>query len=254
MNKFLSKKLLTGLLFIFFTGQFLPGANPGHSDSLPFKTVPVAYVPASFPVNFALFTSNEIQYVAFYDSAYQMTVACRNLNDSVWDYHYLDSKVGWDSHNYLALFVDREGYIHLSGNMHSSQLIYYRNKIPYDIHSIQPVHSMTGIEEDMVTYPEFIEGPDGELIFHCRYYHLIWAWRDTPDCATNHTLSYARSKDLLNWESIRGENVELPITIDYTQLYVDTTPVYGGLINIGIRLGFDADNNVLIVYALENSC
>ncbi len=297
MNKSFSKKLFTGFLFVFFTGQFLQGVDPGHSNSLPFKVVPVDYVPASFPVNFALFTSNEIQYVAFYDSAHQMTVARRNINDSVWDYHHLDSKVGWDSHNYLALFVDREGYIHLSGNMHSNQLIYYRSTIPYDMHSLQPFHIMTGIEEDMVTYPEFIEGPDGELIFHYRYgrsgsghevfniwegedkkwvrmlgkpltdgrgimnaymqgpllgpdryYHLIWVWRDTPDCRTNHTLSYARSKDLLNWESIRGENVELPVTIDYVQLYVDTTPVDGGLINTGIRLGFDADSNVLIGY------
>jgi len=254
-------------------------------------------VPASFPVNFALFTTGGNQYIAFYDSAHQMTVACRSLNDSIWDYHSLDSKVGWDSHNYLALFVDREGYIHLSGNMHSSPLIYYRSKIPFDIHSLQALHGMTGIEEDMVTYPEFSEGPHGELIFHYRYgrsgagheifnmwegerrkwirmldkpltdgrgimnaymqgptigpdgyYHLIWVGRNPPDCATSHTLSYARSNDLLHWESIRGEDADLPITIDYAQLYVDTTPVYGGLINIGIKLGFDADNNVLIGY------
>ena len=275
----------------------MPWGNPGYQDSKPFKAIPVAYVPASFPVNFALFTCGRNQYAAFYDPAHQMTIACRRLNDSAWDYHTLDSKVGWDSHNYLALFIDKEGYIHLSGNMHSSPLIYYRSKIPFDIHSLQAVHSMTGIEEDMVTYPDFIEGPGGELIFHYRYgrsgsgyevfnmwvdeskrwirmldkpltdgrgkmnaymqgpilgpdgnYHLIWVWRDTPDCATNHTLSYARSKDLIHWESISGENIELPVTINYKQLYVDTTPVNGGLINIGIKLGFDADNNVLIGY------
>lgn len=80
------------------------------------------------------------------------------------------------------------------------------------------------------------------------YYHLIWVWRDSPDCSTNHSLSYARSKDLLHWESIRGEKVELPITVDYTQLIADPTPVKGGLINIGIKTGFDSKNNVVIGY------
>jgi hypothetical protein len=84
-------------------------------------------------------------------------------------------------------------------------------------------------------------GPDG-------MYHLLWVWRNTPDCATNHTLSYARSKDLLHWESIRGESTELPITLDDTHLYVDTTPVKGGLINIGIKIGFDGSGKLLIGY------
>ena len=29
-------------------------------------------------------------------------------------------------------------------------------------------------------------GPDG-------WYHLYWVWRDTPDCSTNHDLSYMKS-------------------------------------------------------------
>ena len=34
-------------------------------------------------------------------------------------------------------------------------------------------------------------GPDG-------FCHLVWVWRDTPDAATNHDLSYARSRDLVS--------------------------------------------------------
>ena len=33
-------------------------------------------------------------------------------------------------------------------------------------------------------------GPDG-------WWHMVWVWRDTPDAATNHDLSYARSRDLV---------------------------------------------------------
>ncbi len=39
-----------------------------------------------------------------------------------------------------------------------------------------------------------VRGPDG-------YFHLAWVWRNTGDCSTNHTPSYARSKDLRHWES-----------------------------------------------------
>lgn len=80
------------------------------------------------------------------------------------------------------------------------------------------------------------------------YYHIIWVWRETPDCSTNHTLSYARSKDLLNWETVRGEKTELPITLEKTQFVVDATPVKGGLFNPGIKLGFDSQNRPVIGY------
>ncbi len=41
----------------------------------------------------------------------------------------------------------------------------------------------------------------GSILGPDKLYHLIWVWRNSLDCATNHTLSYALSKDLLNWKS-----------------------------------------------------
>jgi hypothetical protein len=257
----------------------------------------VAYVPASFPVGFALLTHNNQQFVAFYDSAKNMTVASRTLDSHQWDYKVLDSKIGWDSHNYITMKIDSEGFLHVSGNMHAIPLIYYKSTKPFDIHSLTRVSKMTGKEEDRVTYPIFMDGPHGEFLYHYRYgvsgngyeiyniwnpaqqtwsryldkplidgkgernaymkgpvvgpdgyYHLIWVWRETPDCATNHTLSYARSKDLLHWESITGKNIPLPITIEEQDLYVDPAPPGGGLLNPGIRISFDAWGKVLIGY------
>ena len=266
-----------------------------RANKIPFCNI--APVPSGFPVGFSLLTHKDKQYVAFYDSSQQITVASRKLNSQQWDFQKLDSKVGWDSHNYLSMAIDKRGYIHLSGNMHSSPFIYFKTAKPLDIHSFQKLNTMIGKEEDVTTYPEFITNPKGELIFHYRYgrsgngyevynildaqaqkwsrlldkpltdgknlrnaymqgpvlgkdgyYHLIWVWRDSPDCSTNHSLSYARSKDLLHWESIRGEGVDLPITVEQKQLVVDATPVKGGLINIGIKIGFDSKNRVVIGY------
>lgn len=261
------------------------------------KVVVVDQVPADFPVNFSLLTEGDEQYVAYYDTLHVLTVGCRKLDAGEWKFKKLDTKVGWDSHNYIAMFMDPAGYMHVCGNMHSDDLKYFRSARPRDIASLVRMDSMVGQEEDVTTYPEFMRGPNGEVLFHYRYgrsgngyeiynildvetqrwrrlldrplingegamsaymqgpivgpdgyYHLIWVWRNTPDCSTNHTLSYARSRDLLHWESIRGEEVDLPITFADSVLVVDPTPVKGGLINIGIKLGFDSRQRPVIGY------
>ena len=85
------------------------------------------------------------------------------------------------------------------------------------------------------------KGPDGR-------FHVIWVWRDTPDCATNHDLSYMRSDDLQHWESAGGHPATLPITIEQTELVVDPVPPGGGIINGCERLSFDSQQRPIIAY------
>lgn len=84
-------------------------------------------------------------------------------------------------------------------------------------------------------------GPDGR-------FHVHWVWRDTPDCATNQHLSYARSRDLIHWESAFGDKVDLPIRFDQSLLLVDPVPAGGGIINGGHRMEFDSKNKPVFVY------
>lgn len=84
-------------------------------------------------------------------------------------------------------------------------------------------------------------GPDG-------MFHVHWVWRETPDCATNHHLSYARSRDLIQWESASGEKIKLPIRFDQKALIVDPIPSGGGIINGGHKMGFDSENSPVLVY------
>jgi hypothetical protein len=83
-------------------------------------------------------------------------------------------------------------------------------------------------------------GPDG-------YYHLAWVWRDTSDCATNHSVSYARSKDLVHWENSRGVPFSLPITYGTAEI-VDPVPPGGGAINGNLRIGFDGEQRPILSY------
>ena len=41
--------------------------------------------------------------------------------------------MNWDSHNYVTLAIDDDGYLHLSGNMHCRPLVYFRTTKPLDI-------------------------------------------------------------------------------------------------------------------------
>ena len=50
-------------------------------------------------------------------------------------------------------------------------------------------------------------GPDG-------FYHMVWMWRDTPVANTNHHLSHMKSRDLINWQTMAGDPVTLPITLN----------------------------------------
>lgn len=260
------------------------------------KTLDVAPVWSGHRVGFAFLTAGNRQFVAFYDAERRMTVAARTLDSEKWQFQKLPSTLGWDSHNGIALAADRDGYLHLSGNMHAVPLVYFRTSKPWAIETFEPVNRMTGSDEDRVTYPVFFRGPDEELLFTYRigssgngsqiynrydpasrtwtrlldrpltsneghvsaylegpargpdgWFHLIWVWRDTPDCATNHDLSYARSRDLVHWETSGGKPLALPIT-KTTGEVIDPVPVNGGMINGGPRLGFDSKNRPVVTY------
>ncbi len=83
-------------------------------------------------------------------------------------------------------------------------------------------------------------GPDG-------WFHTAWVWRDTPDAATNHDLSYARSRDLVRWERSDGTPLPLPIRLGGAEV-IDPVPVRGGMINNNTVPGFDSAGRVVIAF------
>ncbi|HEX5025639.1 MAG TPA: BNR repeat-containing protein [Agriterribacter sp.] len=80
------------------------------------------------------------------------------------------------------------------------------------------------------------------------WYHVYWVWRDTPDCSTNHDLSYMKSPDLKNWFNAFGEKIDLPATLDKKLLIVDPIPAKGGIINLAAKLCLDDHNKPAFTY------
>ncbi len=118
---------------------------------------------------FALAVTDTMIFVAYYDANRQMTIASRPRGGIAWVYHKVDSWVGWDSHNYIALAVDAAGQLHVTGNMHADPLVYYRTRIPGDVRSLVriPVMADAAAERSM-TYPVFLTGAGGSLVFKYR--------------------------------------------------------------------------------------
>jgi hypothetical protein len=287
--------------------QFISIDETAHVEFI-VQAIEIDSVWAGHPVGFCLYTHGNRQYIAYYNANRNMVVGQRNLDDDHFKRHIMPSTsresaggtstvLGWDSHNYLTIGIDKDGFIHLSGNMHVHPMTYFKSTKPYDISTLVQEMEMVGANEQRCTYPRFMMTKEGELIFHYRdggsgngneiyniyscenkkwsrmldvpltdgqglmnayqtqptlledgCYHVYWVWRDTPDCSTNHDLSYMKSPDLKNWHSAFGDKIELPATLDKKSLIVDPIPAKGGIINLAAKMCLDENNNPVFVY------
>ena len=143
-------------------------------ESFMLKRSPVALVLSTVRVEFSLLTKGDHQFAAFYSPSRAMTVAQRTLGNATWKFKELSSKIGWDNHNWIVLGLDETGCLHVSGNMHASPLVYYRASKPLDIDSLEIEKTMVGdgswqFMENQVTYPVFLNTPNGELVYYYRH-------------------------------------------------------------------------------------
>jgi len=130
--------------------------------------IDIAPVWSGHPVGFALLTHGDQQYIAYYAADRKLTVLQRTLGHKEGRSTILPTTLGWDSHNYVTMAFDRDGYLHLSGNMHAIPLIYFRSTKPGDASTLERVPSMTANNEKSVTYPVFSYSPEGDLLFEYR--------------------------------------------------------------------------------------
>ena len=152
-------------------------AATARAETPPADVLDVAPVWAGHPVGFSLLTVNDRQLVGFYDADRRLTVAVRSLDEKDWVFVPLPRHTGWDSHNSIEMAVDRDGFVHLTADMHTSPLVYFRSRHPlsepFTTDSFEPLHHMTGDQtgdqERRVTYPRFLHDAAGDLVFMYRY-------------------------------------------------------------------------------------
>lgn len=298
------------LLVILFWGCLLAGSstNLKASDTTiaGVKLVPVASGWAHNSVNTVVFRKNSLcsygewQFIAFYNEEGYVVLGKRKWNRLQWQLQTTPYRANVkDAHNSISIMVDGKGFLHMAWGLHNNPLQYVRGMAPLSL-TMGEKRSMTGSMEKSVTYPEFYQLKNGNILFLYRdggsgngnivlnvydiatqkwkqlqrnlvdgegsrnaYWqactdangtlHLSWAWRETPDVASNHDLCYARSDDGgVTWKRSNGTMYQLPITAA-TAEYAWHIPQQHELINQTSMYADKAGNPYIATYWREDN-
>ncbi len=148
---------------------FLALAVPACAEPSDYERSAIDRVWSGHSVRFALAVTDGALFAAYYDANRQLSVAARARGTPNWTYRRLDSWTGWDSHNYLAMAVDRAGQVHVVGNLHNDPLLYFRTTSAGDIRTLARVAVLVDpARERRMTYPVFLRDAAGRLILKYR--------------------------------------------------------------------------------------
>ena len=118
--------------------------------------------------NNSLTTHGNIQYIAYYDAEGFLTLGKRPVDTQDWTVERTQYKGNCrDAHNVISIGVDGKGYLHVSFDHHNNPLRYCRSVAPGSL-VLGEMMPMTGVDERDVTYPEFYNLEDGDLLFAYR--------------------------------------------------------------------------------------
>lgn len=124
-------------------------------------------------VNAAIFRKNSMvstanyQFAAYYNSNAHVVIARRKNNSSDWEIKETKLKGNIrDAHNVICIMTDGEGYLHIAYDHHNNPLHYAVSTTPEGL-TFQEA-KMIGENEGRVTYPEFYQFSNGDLLFAYR--------------------------------------------------------------------------------------
>jgi hypothetical protein len=151
-------------------GLVLAGTFAPAPAASPDALVPIDLVWSAHPVQFDLASTDDLVVVAYYDAGRQLSLASLSRRDPAgWRFDKLPVWTGWDSHNLLSVAIDRDGYVHVIGNLHNDPLLYFRSETPGDIRGMKRIVTLADENlERRMTYPVFLKTADGRLVFKYR--------------------------------------------------------------------------------------
>lgn len=162
------QKLLKNLQFCLFLFLMM-GCN-----TIKTKQLAVGLGWASNSVNTVKFRKNALttfkdhQFISYYDDEGFLVLGKRKLYSSLWEIVKTPYK-GYvkDAHNSISIAIDGKGYLHVSWSHHNTQLRYAKSKKPLSL-ELGLETFMTGKQEFKITYPQFYNLPNGNLLFMYR--------------------------------------------------------------------------------------
>lgn len=113
----------------------------------------------------ALISHGDTQYIAYYDPDANVILGKRKHGTNQWELHKTQYKGNVnDTHNVICIAIDGKGYLHMSWDHHCHKLNYCRSVKPGSLELTDKM-PMTGRKDGVVTYPEFFNLPNGDLLF-----------------------------------------------------------------------------------------
>lgn len=126
---------------------------------------------ANNSVNTVIFRQNAVtthqnyQFTAYYDENSKMVLAKRKLGNSNWEKHQTKYSGNTDdAHNAISIAVDGDGFLHVSWDHHDNELRYAVSEETLGL-ELSEKRKMTGEEENKVSYPQFYNLDQGNLLF-----------------------------------------------------------------------------------------
>ncbi len=175
---------------------------------------------SSTSVNAVVFRKNSVvtlcdtQFVAYYDAEGFLRLAKRKTGTAKWVIQKTSYKGNVrDAHNSISIMVDGNGYLHVALDHHNSPLHYFRSIVPGSL-ELGTSEKMTGLNEEIVSYPEFYRFPNGDLLF---------LYRSGESGNGNLVMNYYNCKEK-NWERLHNVLIDgQGIRNAYWQAFVDAS-------------------------------
>ena len=157
------------LLVLLFAGQFSLQAQTGKA-----KAINVQEGWAANSINAVVFRKNSLttfrdtQFIAFYNQQGYVVLGKRKTGSEQWILKQsLFKATITDAHNSISIITDGKGYLHMAWGHHNIPLNYCKSIAPGSL-ELTGKMQMTGLNEQRLTYPEFYNLPDGNLLFFFR--------------------------------------------------------------------------------------
>jgi BNR repeat-containing family member len=156
------------LAFVLCVSSFASGAQ---SELKNVRLIPVDSGWANNSINAVAFRKNSlisykgIQFIAFYNKSGDVVIGKRTIESAQWTLRKTQYKGQVaDAHNSISIMLDGAGYLHLVWGLHNAPLNYCKSEEPFSLELTDKL-SMTGSDEDRISYPEFYRLKNGDLLF-----------------------------------------------------------------------------------------
>jgi BNR repeat-containing family member len=116
----------------------------------------------------ALVSFNNTQYIAYYNKDSYVVIGKRVWPHGKWQLKTTKLKGNTaDAHNSISIMTDGEGYLHIAWDHHNNALHYCKSIAPGSLELTDQM-AMTGKLEEQISYPEFYQLTNGNLLFFYR--------------------------------------------------------------------------------------